>query len=144
MSNIKQVILFRTDLNLPKGLSEAQVAHLHANIMNKLVFNFATSGSPNNMRDYLQNFFKLDIDDIMSWLKTPYTFVHGVPNKEVLDHFIKIAEDKKIIVAPWYDTIYVQVSGTQKIVVENCLIGVAILEESDKIKAIIGDLPLLS
>jgi hypothetical protein len=76
---------------------------------------------------------------------TPYTFVHGVPNKEVLEYFIKQAEVKNVPYTSWFDTIYIKVSETQKIVVENCLIGIALGPfESDKIKAVIGDLPLLS
>ena len=76
-------------------------------------------------------------------LKTPYTFVHGVPNIEVLNKFIKDAKEKGVPVSEWCDTIYVKVSDTQKIVVEDCLVGVAFFGESDKIRAVIGDLPLL-
>ena len=78
-----------------------------------------------------------------AWLKTPYTFVHGVPNIEVLNKFIKDAKEKGVPVSEWCDTIYVKVSDTQKIVVEDCLVGVAFFGESDKIRAVIGDLPLL-
>ena len=133
MSNIRQSILIRIDLNLPKGLSEAQVAHLH----------FA--GLRNTILDKLSNcsatlsFTQDEID----WLRTPYVFVHGVPNVEVLRHFANQANNIKVQYTEWRDTIYVKVSDTQKIVVENCLVGFSMLGESDKIKAVIGDLPLL-
>jgi hypothetical protein len=87
---------------------------------------------------------KVTIDkSILEWLDSPYIFVHGVPNMEVLRHFITQANTLKVPYTEWRDTIYVKVSETQKIVVEDCLVGVAFLGDSDKIRAIIGDLPLL-
>lgn len=133
--NIKQVILLRTDLNLPKGLAEAQVAHIHFEIFRKTMLH--------NISETTYRGELLLSEEAFEWLKTPYTFVHGVPNIEVLNKFIKDAKEKGVPVTEWHDTIYVKVSDTQKIVVENCLVGVALLGESDEIKAVIGDLPLL-
>jgi hypothetical protein len=49
-----------------------------------------------------------------------------------------------IINKTWSDTISLEVSENQKIVVDNCLIGVALgPADSDIIKTVISDLPLL-
>lgn len=133
MSNIRQTILIRTDLNLPKGLSEAQVAHLHFEAMRKEILDNISNNQ------VTLTFSQDEID----WLRSPYIFVHGVPNVEVLENFKKIAIEKNFLPTEWRDTVFIQVSATQRIVVENCLIGFSIKGESDKIKSIIGDLPLL-
>lgn len=138
MSNIRQSILIRMDLNLPKGLSEAQVAHLHANQAYAILNHIANGGTVN-----LEDCFHMSITDIKSWLQTPYTFVHGVPNADVLRHFVTIANNLKVPYTEWRDTVFLKVSKTQQITVENCLIGITLGPfESDKIKAVIGDLPL--
>lgn len=136
MANIRQSIILRQDLSLPKGLSEAQVAHLHFELFRKHLLKGIDEKTGRGET--------LFTPDVIGWLKTPYTFVHGVPNLEVLNYFYKIAKEKQIMSDNWEDTIYIQVSPTQKIVVENCLIGIVLLGESDKIKSVIGDLPLLS
>ena len=133
--NIRQSILLRTDLNLPKGLAEAQVAHIHFEIFRKTILH--------NISPSLYKGELIISPEVLSWLNTPYTYVHGVPNIEVLNKFIKDTKDKGLINAEWRDTIYVRISDTQEIVVEDCLVGFAILGESDKIRAVIGDLPLL-
>lgn len=138
MSNIRQTILLRTDLNLPKGLSEAQVAHISFQYVRKGLMNCYQTDN-----DGRKTVMPVD-DNLYEWLHSPYMFVHGVPNAEILIKFINDAKSKNIFVTEWYDTIYLQVSPTQKIVVEECLIGVALgPTDSDKIKAVIGDLPLL-
>lgn len=137
MANIRQSILLRTDLNLPKGLAEAQVAHIHFEMFRRRMMCGVNSLEGDR-------YTKVILTDAMwEWLKFPYTFVHGVPNIEVLDEFIKKVKEKDILMSEWRDTIYIEISKTQKIVVENCLVGMAMLGESDKIKAVIGDLPLL-
>lgn len=148
MSNIRQSILLRQDLNLPKGLSEAQVAHLHAKKSNDILLHLLEVDLPkvdNLTPNIISTEFGILKTDLISWLKTPYTFVHGVPNMEVLRHFCKIANDLKVPYTEWRDTVFLQISKTQQITVENCCIGIALGPfESDKIKAVIGDLPLLS
>ena len=134
MASVKQVILLRTDLNLPKGLSEAQVAHLHFEQMRKTILD-------NTARNQVILTFS---QDQMDWLKSPYIFVHGVPNIEVLEYFKKIAIEKNLLPTEWRDTIFIKASEKQTIALENVLIGFSLLGESDKIKAVIGDLPLLS
>jgi peptidyl-tRNA hydrolase len=138
--NVRQSILIRTDLNLPKGLSEAQVAHLHFEYLRKIILQniLIENGDAYAVA-------KIAISsDICEWLKAPYTFVHGIPNAEVLEHFREDAIEKGVYLNDWKDTIYLKISGTQQIVVEDCLIGIVLLGESDKVKAVLGDLPLLS
>jgi peptidyl-tRNA hydrolase len=138
--NIRQTILLRTDLNLPKGLSEAQVAHLHFEYIRKIILQNIKKDE-----EHTYSYAKIAITDLMiEWLKAPYTFVHGVPNAEVLEHFRKIATEKDVYMNDWKDTVFLKISITQQIVVENCLIGIVLFGESDKVKAVIGDLPLLS
>jgi peptidyl-tRNA hydrolase len=138
--NVRQSILIRTDLNLPKGLSEAQVAHLHFEYLRKIILQNIKGGE-----DTVFSSSNIALSpNICEWLKAPYTFVHGIPNVEVLEHFRKDALEKDVYLNDWRDTIYLKISGTQQIVVENCLIGIVLLGESDKVKAVLGDLPLLS
>jgi peptidyl-tRNA hydrolase len=129
MANLRQSILVRTDLTLPVGLLAAQIAHLHFEPFRKGV----TNG-------------KLIIDNQISieWMNAPYLFVHKVPNFEVLSHFCTIAKNTGVTVTDWSDTIYLNVSETQRIVLPNVVIGVTLgPDDSDNIKAVIGDLPLL-
>jgi peptidyl-tRNA hydrolase len=140
MANIRQSILIRTDLNLPKGLSEAQVAHLHFEYLRKIILQ-----NLKKENDAIFNSSHIALpSDVCEWLKAPYTFVHGVPNAEILRYFQSDAIQKGIYMNDWKDTIYLKVSGTQQIVVEDCLIGIVLFGDSDKVKAVIGDLPLLS
>ena len=82
-------------------------------------------------------------DDVWEWLKSPYIYVHGIPCLEVLNYFIKIAREKKVPYTEWHDTVYIEVSPTQRIV-ENCLVGISLGPcESDAVKSVIGDLPIL-
>ena len=138
MSNIRQTILIRKDLNLPVGLLAAQVAHLH---MESIRY---------NLNKYFEEGAKFEDNHIClesnysEWLKAPYIFVHGVPNAETLGYYLEIADRNKIEKTNWRDTVFLNVSETQRIVLKDVLIG-AVLgpEDSDKIKLVIGDLPLL-
>jgi peptidyl-tRNA hydrolase len=143
MASIRQVILLREDLGLARGLSEAQVAHLHMEYLRKSLL-AVTEGrvvAPDKTVEARLNLS----EDFISWLKAPYTFVHGVPNLEALEYYKNIANGLRVPFEIWKDTVYLKISDTQKIVVENCLIGIVFNPiDSDRIKAIIGDLPLLS
>ncbi len=125
MANLRQSILIREDLNLPVGLLTAQVAHIHFEaIRQKLLLGSAIS------------------NDEQEWLKDPYTFVHKVPNIEILEYFEKKAHKEKVPLAGWSDTIYQEI-GMEKIALE-LKVGIALGPcDSDKIKKVIGALPLL-
>lgn len=142
MSNIRQTIIIREDLKLPKGLSEAQVAHLHMEYFRQRLL----EGFDKDINCLSSLISKVQFSsDEKEWLKSPYTFVHGVPNIEVLERFKNMALSNGIIVREWRDTVYIKVSPNQQIVVENCLIGITLgPTDSDRIKTAIGDLPLLS
>jgi peptidyl-tRNA hydrolase len=127
MANLRQSILIRTDLALEPGLLSAQVAHLHAQFMIHMI---------TNDRAHTQE----DLD----WMKDPYIFVHKVPNLEVLRYFQDQAATAKIPQFEWTDTIYLNISPKQTRAFENVPVGISLGPvDSDKIKAVIGDLPLL-
>lgn len=139
MSNVRQTILIRTDLKLKTGLLAAQVAHLHmeqvrqiltAQDKDAITIDFSAMGEVGA--------------DLQEWLNTPYIFVHGVPNKEALDYFAQVAREKKIIVTNWSDTIFLEFSKKQKVALPQVLVGIVLgPTDSDKIRSVIGDLPLL-
>ena len=134
MANIRQTILVRTDLGFSTGLLAAQVAHIHMERLRRGILGI--------LDDVIFN-----TPDLREWLNTPYIFVHGVPNKEILFYYLDKAKEKEQILNPsiWYDTVYVGVSDNQKIPLENVIVGASLgPADSDIIKAVIGDLPLLS
>lgn len=136
MANIRQSILFRTDLNLDIGLAMAQAAHLSMVLFRDAILKSDLVADENESLLFTK--------DEVEWLKNPYLFIHQVPNKEVLEYFIKQAHDAGIAVNRWYDTIYVNISSTQTKAFENVLVGITLGPcDSDRIKVVIGDLPLL-
>ena len=138
---LKQVILIREDLKLPRGLLAAQVAHIHMESFRQVML--AGLHKKNGKSVSLQD--ELGDGTIHEWLKTPYIFIHGVPNLEALHFFMDEAGEKDLDVAAWSDTIYLEFSPNFKRAFPNILVGAAIgPAESDVIKSVIGDLPLLA
>lgn len=139
MSNINQTILIRTDLfNLPEdiGLIAAQVAHIHMELIRGM-FHDHFMGAKISEED-LKN------SNLMEWLRDPYLLVKKVPNLEALKHFKKLAEDAQLKVKEWNDTVYVRLSQTMKQAFPDTLVGISIgPSDSDAIRSIVGDLPLL-
>jgi peptidyl-tRNA hydrolase len=128
MSMLRQSIVCRKDLGFSIGLMAAQVAHIHFERIRKMLIDKES----------------FDFVNMTEWLKAPYVFCHGVPNLEALEHFYAKAMDEEIPVAKWHDTVYVQVSETQKIAMPNVFVGFSIGPvDSDKVRVILGDLPLL-
>lgn len=127
MANLRQSILIRTDLGFPVGLLAAQVAHIHfEGIRRKLL----DAEKPTK--------------DEKEWLETPYIYVHGARNQETLMYYVRKARDLGVPVNIWNDTVYVKMSETQMEAFPNVNVGVSLGPcDSDKIKAVIGDLPLL-
>lgn len=149
MANIVQRILIRTDLDLPMGLMAAQVAHLHMEIIRRA---FREPEVKTGARSKLpEGVFKIDFSymggagaNLEEWIKEPYLFVHKVPGFEVLDFFHKEFLKSAVPVYEWKDTITINISPTQKKVFPSMKIGiVAGPSDSDRIKSVIGDLPLL-
>lgn len=133
MANLRQSILIRTDLGFPTGLLTAQVAHLHLEPFRKRMYL-----SPRNST---KNVFS---DEELEWMKDPYLFVYEVKNIESLQHYIKKAMVAGVSCNEWRDTVYIKMSDTQMEAFPTVLIGVSLGPcDSDKIKAVIGDLPLL-
>lgn len=132
MANIRQSILIRTDLNLPIGLLAAQVAHLHMETVRANV---------NDLGQLIMG--ERQLKDFVEWIHDPYLFVHQVPNLEVLEYFHEEAQEQNIPNYTWEDTIYINISPlfrkafktTVGIVLGPC--------DSDRIKGVISDLPLL-
>lgn len=129
MSNLRQTILIRTDLTFPVGLIAAQVAHIHMERFRQAI---------------LQEDIKRLGDNALEWLNSPYIFVHGVHNPEALNHFRKLAGEASICVTDWTDTVFMQLAPDIKIAPSNVLVGCSLgPDDSDKIKSVIGSLPLL-
>jgi|2_EtaG_2_1085320.scaffolds.fasta_scaffold00595_21 peptidyl-tRNA hydrolase len=134
MANLIQRILVRTDLEMPVGLLAAQVAHIHAA---PFIQTYRVTPSPGTE-------FGDCVENIKQWMSTPYLFVHRVPNKEVLNYFIDECTDRNVWFHEWKDTIYIDISDTQKKAFDNVTVGISIgPADSDEIKTIVGDLPLL-
>ena len=132
MSMLKQVVLIRTDLGLPRGLLMAQACHVHMDALRMAVLNREANGPAITK-------------DMLDWLAMPYLFIHGVSCKEAFDHYLNLAQVvHNLPVATWHDTISLSFYEGQKMVLSNVPVGFSIGPcDSDKIKAVIGDLPLL-
>ena len=130
MANIRQSILIRTDLTFPVGLLAAQVAHIHIEHARQVLIPGLEPVSTDNT--------------YMDWIADPYLYIHGVPNREVLMHYMTEAKRQDIAIAQWRDTVNVQISDTQRPAFADILIGGALgPADSDAIRVILGDLPLL-
>lgn len=129
MANIKVSVLVREDLRLEKGLLSAQVSHI---VMEK-------------SRQFILD--KRNIDehlDFRDWLVKPYVYIHKVPNWEFLKYYQEKAILNNVEVNEWKDTIYLRASENQIQAFDNVLVGISLgPTDSDKIKSIIADLPLL-
>jgi len=136
MAHLEQRILIRTDLNLVPGLVTAQVAHLHAECMRNHILH-GEDGNPTNE-------VQISYTGLKDWLAEPYVFVHGVSNPELLDLYIEKAKDT-VPVYKWSDTVYIEPSAGNKMVLDNVLIGAAFgPDSSDDIKSLgIAQLDLL-
>ena len=126
--NVRQACIVRTDIGFSVGLMAAQVAHIHFERIRKMIIDKES----------------FDFPEMMEWMKSPYVFCHGVPNLEALNYFYDKALADKLPVASWHDTVYVKVSETQRIPLANVFVGFSIGPvDSDKVKVVVGDLPLL-
>jgi peptidyl-tRNA hydrolase len=130
MSNTKQVILIRKDLNLPVGLLAAQACHIHFELIRN---NLKVGGKGTYVSEA----------DMHNWLEAPYLYIHGVPHLEALNYYKQKAIEAKLPVAIWEDTIYQELAEDLRIPF-NMTVGISIGPcDSDSIKLIIGTLPLL-
>lgn len=146
MANIIQRILVRTDLGFTNGLMAAQVAHIHMEglrwAINRNEDNSLKNIPKSKLTANLRN--STESMEFHDWLKTPYIFVHGVSCPEVLEYYCEKAEKGGIFIARWHDTVYVNVSENQKMVFPDTFVGASLGPcDSDLIKAVISDLPLL-
>jgi len=136
VSNLRQSILVRTDLHLSVGLMAAQIAHIHMRMIQRnadLSNNILSINPPATLN-------RVDLKD---WLISPYLFIHQVPHLEALEYFEKKANDMKIHVESWTDTIYQELSPDFRTAF-NMKVGISLgPTDSDKIKLVIGSLPLL-
>jgi len=153
MASINQTVIIRTDLfDMGKdiGLLAAQVAHIHFNLFRVMLMDaeMACRKDTNCMENG-----HLDINlpkmgqlgkDISEWLREPYLLVKRVPNLEALQYFSQSATASGIEVHEWFDTVYVRLSSTQQKAFPNVLVGISLGPcDADKIRTIVGDLPLL-
>jgi len=143
MSSIGQTIIIRTDLfGLEDvGLISAQVAHIHFELARKMLLEGLDDDGKTVV---ILNEMGEEGSDFENWMKEPYIFVKKVPNMESLMHFGRLAQEAKLPVAEWTDTVYVRMSPTQKQAFPNTLVGISIgPTDADKIRTVVGDLPLL-
>lgn len=144
MANINQTIIVRTDLfKLPDdlGLISAQTAHIHMQHVRKTFIDRMQQDSVQGEQIVItDNVFD---NNFVEWIKKPYILVKKVPNLEALNHYLNVALDEDLLVSEWEDTVYIRLSETQKIA-RKTLVGIAIGPcDNDKIRSVIGDLPLL-
>ena len=112
----------------------AQVAHIHALPFTRSLTDVLTV----TLSDALTK------DDFNDWFHEPYIFVKQVPNGEALNHFKGLAEAAGVYVAEWRDTVYVRLSKTMKQAFSDVAVGICLgPDNADKIRTIVGDLPLL-
>jgi len=150
MANIGQTIIIRTDIfELPQdmGLLAAQVAHIH--------FEHTRQMLKDNLDDAGKAVITIEkqadaIDQLINktyyegWIEEPYIYVKKVPNFEALEYFKQEAERANLPVHEWRDTVYVRLSPTIKKAFPDTMVGISIgPADSDKIRAVVGDLPLL-
>ena len=138
MSMIRQTILIREDLQFPIGLLAAQVSHIGELPLIDQMLGFLEDNEPiESPEDAFEN------KDLVEWLSSPFKFVHGVPNQEVLHYFINRAKEHDVPVLTWNDTVYLKV-GDKDEPFEDVIVGASLGPcDSDKIKMVIGTLDLL-
>lgn len=125
--NLKLGCIVRTDLGFNLGLMSAQVAHLMMEPIRVALLNEEDQISSNTME----------------WLKKPYMYVYSVGNKETLEFFCKKGKENGLPIYEWRDTVWVDIGG-KKEVMEGVLVGVTFgVLESDVLKSVVGNLPLL-
>ena len=135
MANIQQNILVRTDLGFTQGLMAAQVAHIHAALMIE---------SCNDDYQLVLDMNGEQRQQFREWVKAPYLLVRGVSNLETLEHFKRLANDAELPVNEWRDTVFCKVADDLTLPFPDVMIGISIgPADSDKIKAVVGKLPLL-
>ena len=144
--NLRQSILVRTDLGFSVGLMAAQCSHIHMQLLRKAILEKEPVFEAAPQLDSGKFPVECELSsDMIEWLHSPYVFIHGVPNREVLEHFVHKAIEAKIDVETWSDCVFINISETQREAFPDILVGASLgPTDSDKIKAIIGDLPLLS
>lgn len=146
MSMIRQTVLIRTDLGFCQGLMAAQVAHIHMETLRQRILrNDEASMVAGAQLEALMS-DSGEANTFLEWLKQPYIFVHGVPNLEALEHYEKKADGViGLSTSIWRDTVRISLSENQKIDLPNIKVGLSFgPADSDIIRTIIGDLPLLS
>jgi peptidyl-tRNA hydrolase len=148
MSSINQTILIRTDLfdlSDDVGLMSAQIAHIHFQGTRYMIQeNLSKEEGYIGIKLANEVLSKEDQEAYMEWVEDPYILVKQIPNAEALVHFQELANEAKLPVYIWTDTVYVRLSATQKKAFPNTLVGMAIgPTDADKIRTVVGDLPLL-
>lgn len=127
---LRHTLLIRTDLGMPQGLFSAQLAHIAQEVFRQHHLNKSNRAN-------------LDAKAI-EWIKDPYLFVHGVPNREALFYFMEQANKQGVACYIWEDTIFLEIADGQTITLPKVLVGCSLgPDDADKIRLVIGKLPLL-
>lgn len=129
MSNLGVRVIVRTDLGFTPGLLAAQASHLAMEQVRQTILDGID--------------MKKERPDLYEWLRKPYLYVHAVSNKESLEFLATKAAASGVTTFAWRDTVYITV-GDKKEALPNILVGFAFEAcDADKVKAVIGSLPLL-
>ena len=121
--NVRHVVVVRKDLQMSPGLLAAQVAHISDQFLRQRALESA-------------KFSALEKE----WCKEPYITVLAVNTKEELQEVAKRASDARLSVKEWNDTLVMPTLALPLRVFVGISIGP---DDSDKLKAVTNDLPLL-
>ena len=117
MANLRETVLFRMDLGFGWGLSAAQIAHLHFEPMRQFMFDVMRHQKSITAMD-ASGIFPMPSEkrsqEIQEWMLSPYLFIHGVPNLEILEHFRRKAMLAKLDYFEWRDTVTLNISATKR------------------------------
>lgn len=129
---LRHTLLVRTDLGMNMGLMGAQIAHIGQEVFRNHHLDVGGTQTYEMAKKVLE------------WVKDPYLFLHGVPNREALDYFIELSRKQDVVCHEWRDTIFLEIAEGQTITLPNVLVGCSLgPDDADKIRLVVGKLPLL-
>jgi len=130
MSNIRHVVVVRTDLRMSEGLLASQVAHICDAFMRQNILKIALSKNPKKV---------FNADEI-SWISQPYLSVLAVHSYEDLIEVKGQAEREGLPIHCWKDLVPSPTVEGKSI---RAFVGLSIgPSDFDAIKIVTGALPL--
>jgi len=138
--NVRMSCVVRRDLSMSPGLLSAQVAHISALWLHRLLEAAPAKG---NKKRHVDVTIELSNEE-RQWLNGPVLSVLAVDTPEELDVVVKKAREVGVEVQTWRDTIRSQVfSSPEKPVYLEVIVGASFgPDDEEKIKQVTGSLPL--